>query len=62
MSWFSTTEYYDFSTNDVYGEPEISYSYTYEESDSGTPSSSGPWDDYQHERERIYASFDEHTR
>ena len=55
MSWFSRTEEYSIDDNGFYGEPEITYGPSTDETDSSSSSSStsGAWDDYQHEREYI---------
>jgi hypothetical protein len=59
MSWFSKTE--DYSTNDrgFYGEPEITYGSKKDDSESS--STSGAWDAFQHERERIISSCKDYT-
>lgn len=56
MSWFSCTEDYSIKESGFYGEPEITYDPKNDETSLGPSSTSGPWDDYQHERERIYSS------
>lgn len=62
MSWFSRTE--DYSTNDsgFYGEPEIAYGAKKDDTDPESPPPSGPWDDYQREREYVSSLMDEHSR
>jgi len=54
MSWFSKEESYSINNdNGFYGEPEITYGTDSDSSTSGSSSTSGAWDDYQHEREQI---------
>lgn len=63
MSWFSWTEDYSLNlNNDFYGEPEITYGSTKDDTSSGSSSTSGAWDDYQHERECIYSSHNDYSR
>lgn len=56
MSWFSCTEDYSLSDNGFYGDCEITYGSNGDDDTSGSSSTSGAWDDYQHERE--YLSWD----
>lgn len=57
MSWFSKSEDYTLEDTTFYGEPEITYG-KQESSSSSTPATtSGAWDDYQHEREYISSSM-----
>lgn len=59
MSWFSRTDDYSIENSGFYAEPEITYGPSEEGSSSSTSSTSGAWDDYQHE----YTScWDQHTR
>jgi len=53
MSWFSKEEDYSIHDNGFYGEPEITYGPTDEDKPAPSASTSGAWDDYQHEREYI---------
>ena len=62
MSWFSKTEEYSTKDSGFYGEPEITYGSKKDESDSESSSTSGPWDDFQREREYLYESCNDHTR
>lgn len=64
MSWFSSTEDYSINDTGFYGEPEITYGTSDDDSSTDSyPSSSGPWDDYQHEREYLGGWIDDqHTR
>ena len=62
MSWFSKTEDYSTKDSGFYGEPEINKRKKKDDSGSGSSSTSGAWDDYQHEREHIISSCNGHTR
>lgn len=62
MSWFSKTEDYSTKDSGFYGEPEITYGSKKDDSGSGSSSTSGAWDDYQHERDRIISSCNDHIR
>lgn len=62
MSWFSKKEDYSTKESGFYGEPEITYGSKKDDSGSGSSSTSGAWDDFQHERERIISSCNDHTR
>ena len=60
MSWFTRTE--DYSTKEsFYGESEITYG-SKNDSGSSSTSTSGPWDDYQREREHISSCWDGYSR
>lgn len=62
MSWFTKTEDYSTKDSGFYGEPEITYGSKKDDSGSGSSSTSGAWDDYQHEREHIYSYNNGHSR
>ena len=62
MSWFSRTEDYSLEDNGFYGEPEITFGPTTDDSDSGSSSTSGAWDDYQHEREYMFSCNNDRSR
>lgn len=63
MSWFSKTEDYSTKDSGFYGEQEVTYGpEKKEDSDSGSSSSSGAWDDWQHERENITSSRNDRSR
>ncbi len=49
MSWFSCTEDYSLKEDNFYGEPEITYGSKKDDTDPETSSSSGAWDNFQHE-------------
>lgn len=51
MSWFSKEEDYSIHDNGFYGEPEIIYGSTEDDSSDSTPGpqGTGGWDDFQHE-------------
>lgn len=63
MHLFSTEEDYSYKKDDddFYGEVKITYgSDSDDDSTSGSPSSSGPYDDYQNERHNIvYNGYDQ---
>lgn len=61
MSWFSCTEDYSLN-NDFYGEPEITYGPIKDDTSPVSSSTSGAWDDYQHERECIYSPCNNNSR
>lgn len=66
MSWFSKTEDYSIEDSGFYGEPEITYGLSKpsdSDSTSGSSSTSGAWDDYQHEREYVSSCWNNgHSR
>lgn len=62
MSWVTKTEDYSTKDSGFYGEPKVTYGSKKEDSGSGSSSTSGAWDDYQHEREHIYSSNNRHSR
>lgn len=62
MSWFSRTEDYSLVDNGFYGEPEVTFGSTTDDSDSSSSSTSGAWDDFQHERECILSCNNDRSR
>lgn len=62
MSWFTSEEDYSIKESGFYGEPTINYGSSDPEPADSSSSSSGGWDDYQHEREYISSCIDQHTR
>ena len=62
MSWFSRTEDYSLEDNGFYGEPEITFGPITDDSDSGSSSTSGAWDDFQHEREYMFSCNNDRSR
>lgn len=62
MSWFSRTEDYSLEDNGFYGEPEITFGPITDDSDSGSSSTSGAWDDFQHEREYMSSCNNDRSR
>lgn len=62
MSWFSKTEDYSTKDSGFYGKPEITSGSKKDGSGSGPSSTSGTWDAYQHERERVMSSCCGHIR
>lgn len=66
MSWFSKIEDYSLKNNDFYGKPSITYGSKKDDTGSGSSSTSGStsgaWDDFQHERERICSSSKNKSR
>lgn len=62
MSWFSKTEDYSTKDSGFYDESEITCGSKNDNPDSGSSSTAGAWDDFQHEREYIYELYNVHTR